>query len=148
MEIKNAKSSEIYRAAFRSGVNLVSLKPYRTYWHVQVAALGDHFNRQSFTATGPQLATGQNGARCLCWHGYYEFFRNLFVISPNAEVRTRLPDKSSQRYNATNFSTEAPKTGVINVSHWVIPVAYWDACACRRMIEKKESTQGQRPLKP
>lgn len=139
MEVYNSTERDVLRAARRAGVGIVDIKPYRGYLHVQLCPIGGRFERLMFTSRGPRTAHSHCGTLALCWHGYYEFYRNLFEVNSSARTRSRLPDKSSQWYDSGNFRVEAPKTGLLNISHWVIPVAYWDACGCRRMVEKSES---------
>lgn len=67
----------------------------------------------------------------LCWHGYREVFRELFVLAPETKIYTNLTRSCGIKfYNRHNFEQAFPKTGYINIGSAYMPVQAREACFC------------------
>jgi hypothetical protein len=62
----------------------------------------------------------------LCWHTFRDFFQALYVLEPNARVKTALA-----RYDGVDgFEANYPRTYWTNTGSVAFPSAYGDLCLC------------------
>lgn len=108
----------LHQAARNVGVRVENLRPMGRRWAF-VLRLGPDKRYQRLSPSGRKVAA-------VCWHGHAAFFRELFKLDKNVEVRTNFNGKT--HYTASNFEETYKHTGHQNIGSQVNPCAYMDAC--------------------
>jgi len=74
------------------------------------------------------MLRGHRGRRThkLCWHGHYELMRHIYLVDPDAEIRTC----QTTYKDVSDFNANAAATGRFNAGSQAFPIEYRQRCDC------------------
>ena len=96
----------------------------KTAWRVRLIPSRD--NPRKYGRLSASAFSHGRRVHAVCWHGYRDFFKELYFICPTATVITKLG-----RYKGVeDFNEKFEATGNKNMGAPIAPVMVRDACEC------------------
>lgn len=76
------------------------------------------------------ICNRERACAAVCWHGFRDFFRELYRLSPNAYIKTGL----ALYRNSESFEKVFPGTAFRNIGSTYSPLQISDACWCGQEV--------------
>lgn len=126
MTVSGVTDSTLQHAADAVGVSLdiSRLNPAGTRWRVKVNPGSD---KEKYRRTSASYFRQGYRVNAVCWHGFRDFFREVFKTVPDAKFRTSVDHwKGSE-----DFESRYRDSAFKNIGPPIAPVYIKDACACK-----------------
>ena len=121
MIAQNITKEQLIEAANKVGVSLnLTTKTQNGLTHrVKVNLEDKKYQRRGFH--------NNRKVHAVCWHGFRDFLRACYELSPNAKFKTSVATYK----HAGDFEKNFPITGYKNIGSQAFPMYYQNACDCR-----------------
>lgn len=126
MLARNVTHGQLADAAHRTGVQLFELRQANvkaTAWRFRIVPLPE---RDEYGWKLYQASSSERKVHAVCWHGHREFYAELFVLAPDAVVRTAMAVWTKATLTEDNLSETFRK----NIGSQMYPVWAGEACNC------------------
>lgn len=86
----------------------------------------DRFRRINYTH---YTESGRRKAWAICWHGHWNFMRNIYMVDSDALIQTSRIG-NFKYHNLEEFLSKAYLSGLVNVGSQIYPVQLREQCDC------------------
>ena len=116
MKIKGLTIAQLNDCAKNVGVDLDNIRNNGNYVHFKVNLIGETYRKYRH----------QRKVWAVCWHGFRDFFKEVYKINSKAKIVTMLTCYEDKQ----DFGLMYENTGYVNIGSQFQPLLCKDACHC------------------